>query len=301
MSASKLKLNRLGVMGVGLIGGSLAVAAKRRGLVREVIGIGRNLNRLKEAQRSGIIDSFSEDCSALAGADLAVVCTPVHRIAENVSQICAATDDRTLVTDVGSIKGAIARSLSEYPVARKRFVGAHPLAGSHQTGFEHADSNLFSGRLCILTPDEQANPESVQRVGQFWEAIGMRVREMSAEEHDRVLALTSHLPHLVAAGLAALVDEESLEFASTGFRDTTRIAASDPELWTAIFSLNSEQLDAVLGRLIESLHHIRNDLKEGREDRILEFLTLARDRRRRFQDGQPQAPIPSDSNGAEPQ
>lgn len=286
MLMEKPQFGCLAVVGVGLIGGSVALACKSRGLADKVLGIGRNPARLAEAQEQGIIDGFASDATALQQADLVVVCTPVDRIAGDVLSALSVTDSHTLVTDAGSVKAAIVQAVDERGAGRgDRFVGAHPLAGSHAAGFEHADPNLYAGRLCVVTPGNAARRAAVDVISAFWNALGMRVRELSPQEHDRVLALTSHLPHLAAAAVAGLVAPEYLEFASTGYRDTTRIAAGDPELWSAIFTLNAQPVMGVTDQLIASLQEFRRTLAHGSRDDLIAYLRHASEQRRCFRDG----------------
>jgi prephenate dehydrogenase len=189
------------------------------------------------------------------------------------------------VTDAGSVKGAILRAVESTTSDARRFVGAHPLAGSHLAGFEHADAELYQDRLCVLTPASDSASEAVRKVRAFWEGLGMRVREMSADDHDRVLAITSHLPHLAAAAVALLAQPEDLQFASSGFRDTTRVAAGDPELWTAIFSLNAEELAKATDRLLGALQSFRAALAAGNDAEIQTLLADAQALRLQFRDG----------------
>jgi prephenate dehydrogenase len=238
------------VVGVGLIGGSLAAALKQRRLARRVIGVGRNRQRLETAHAAGLIDEVSTDLTQAAReSQLLVVCTPVDRIVADVRQAAAAMSEGSLITDAGSVKGEICESLADLSAGPVTFIGSHPLAGSEKQGFEHASASLFEQKLCVLTPTAETPPQQLQRLHRFWEQMGMRTCELSAARHDAILAVTSHLPHAVAAALALLLDAEYRPFAASGFRDTTRIAAGDPELWTAIFQQNSPALIAALSRL----------------------------------------------------
>jgi prephenate dehydrogenase len=266
----------LGIVGVGLLGGSVALAAKSRGLVQRVIGVGRNASRLEAAQDAGVIDVGATELEALAGADLVVVCTPVDRIAGDVIAVAACTGAECAVTDVGSIKGAIVRDVIPAAAARK-FVPAHPLAGSEQAGWEAGSATLFEGRVCVLTPGSHPDPQRVQRVEQFWRGLGMRIVRLAPDEHDRMLALTSHLPHVVAAALATLVGDEERPFAATGFRDTTRIAAGDAAVWTPILLGNGASLVESLDRLTDELARLRDAVTRGDADAITQWLATARE------------------------
>jgi prephenate dehydrogenase len=279
---------RLAIMGVGLIGGSVALAAKKQGLAGCVTGVGRDAARLAAAQQQGVIDEFSTSPGALSEADLIVVCTPVNRIADDIVLALEQSSERALVTDAGSVKGSIVVEVNRRSSAAVRYFPAHPLAGSHHTGFEHADADIFTGRLCVMTPTPGNSEAGIARVQTFWKGLGMRVRLLPADEHDRILALTSHLPHLAAAALAELVPPDHLEFAATGFRDTTRVAAGDPELWAAIFDRNTTQLTAGLDSLIHSLTSFREALVHNRSTDILNFLQRARNLRLQFRDADSQ-------------
>jgi prephenate dehydrogenase len=251
----------IAVVGVGLIGGSVALAAKKRSAARVVVGVGRNPKRLNAARRRGIIDEGTIDLSAAAArANLLVFCSPVDVIAAGVREAARACREGTLITDAGSVKACLCRELGEGLPPRVEFVGAHPLAGSEKQGFEHADARLFEKRICVVTPSDTNSHSAVGRIAAFWKTLGSTVLEMPPEAHDRALAETSHLPHLVAAALAATLSPENRPLAASGFRDTTRIASGDAELWTAIFLENREELlrslsqyDALLGRFRQAL------------------------------------------------
>lgn len=276
------EFSAVAVVGVGLIGGSIGAAVKSRGVAKSVIGFGRNRARLEAAQRSGIIDGVATDGSQIADAELIVVCTPVDRIAADVLALAPHARPGAVVTDAGSVKGTICSALRSRLPPGTTFIGSHPLAGSEKAGFEHADAELFAGRVCIVTPDDAAPAESLVRVRRFWELIGMRVVEMSPARHDAVLALTSHLPHAVAAALASLLDTPEADFAATGFRDTTRIAAGDAELWTAIFSANREPLVEQLDRFQQQVSELRTAIAANDQNRIIELLRDAKQRRDRL-------------------
>lgn len=273
-------LQTLAVVGVGLIGGSIARCAKERGLARKILGIGRSQRRLEQAVASGVIDRAATTANSAADAELVVICTPVSQIAADASRIlsCGGTG---LVTDVGSVKGPIASQLQAQP-HQGRFVGSHPLAGSEKSGFEHADANLFEGRVCVVTPTEATPPEASQFVASFWEALGMSVHCMSPQEHDRVLARTSHLPHLAAAALALQLEPDAVPFAATGFHDTTRVASGDPSLWSAILIANRAELSGAIVELTHLLDRFRDALDRDDSAQVQQFLAAAQQSRERF-------------------
>jgi prephenate dehydrogenase len=248
----------LAIVGVGLIGGSLGAAVKQRRLAQRVIGVGRHPERLKEAQRRGLIDETEGDLGrAAARASFLVFCTPVDQIAAQVRLAQAHAQPGTCCTDAGSVKGALCAALADLASGPCVFVGAHPLAGSEKSGFEHANPQLFQERTCVLTPLPEHDPQSVERVEQFWRGVGMRVRRMTPQAHDAALAWTSHVPHVVAAALAAALRDEHRSLTATGFRDTTRIAAGDPQLWTAILLQNAEAVLAALDGVAQELSAFR--------------------------------------------
>ncbi len=245
---------RVAIVGVGLIGGSIGLALRERGLAEEVVGVGRRAASLQKAVAAGTIDRGTTNLvEGVAEADLAIVATPVAAIVDAVRSVAKAAP-RAAITDAGSTKAEICRALrrpaEEDPdspgVAPTRFVGSHPLAGDHRTGPEHARANLLAGRTVVMTPEDDTPPGLVLRIQEFWQSLGAEVTLLSPEEHDRALAATSHLPHLVAAVLAASTPEEWLRLAATGWADATRIAAGDPQLWTQIFGQNrSAVIDAL--------------------------------------------------------
>ena len=253
-----MKIQTLTIVGVGLIGGSLGLAARRRGLAAHVVGAGRQQASLDRARAVGAIDEASLDLAeAVRRADVAVFCTPVDRIAEQVLAAAPGCAPGTLLTDAGSTKAAIVARLDGRLPDGVAFVGSHPLAGSEKRGPEHADADLFQGRLTVITPGPHTDPAAVGRTATFWQALGSRVRLMPPEEHDRALALTSHLPHLLAAALTGILPDELRELAASGFRDTTRVAGGDPALWGAIFSQNRGAVLEALQRLTDRLGAFR--------------------------------------------
>ena len=270
-------VNTLALVGVGLMGGSIAAAAKQRGLVGSVIGVGRSRAKLAAAVASGLIDVASDDLAEAARqADLILFCTPVDCIAEGVRTAAAACRPGTLLTDAGSVKAPICDALREAFPTGSEFVGSHPIAGSEKQGFEHADPNLFAGRLCVVTPVPGSTRGAVERIAQFWQGLGMRVAEMSPGEHDHVLSETSHFPHLAAAALAATLGEAHRPFTATGFRDTTRIAAGDPDIWTAILMQNATEVMGSLDKFARQLNQFRSALRARDAVRLRELLTTAK-------------------------
>jgi prephenate dehydrogenase len=272
-----MKIHTLTIVGVGLIGGSIGLAARRRGLAEQVLGVGRQWDSLETARQLGLVDDHSLDLtSAVCGADLVIFCTPVNRIVQQVLDAAPHCRPGTLITDAGSTKALIVRELEGCLPADVHFVGSHPLAGSEKRGHEAAEANLFQDRLTVVTPTVHTDPTALGQTCDFWQALGCRVRTLSPEEHDRALALTSHLPHLVAAAMAGILPAELYELTATGFRDTTRIAAGDPALWTAIFQQNREAVLQALQLLDSRLEEFQRALAADDTMALDSLLTQAK-------------------------
>jgi prephenate dehydrogenase len=267
----------LAIVGVGLMGGSIAAAAKASAAASRVIGVGRNAERLEAAQSRGLIDGFDLDLAAASAADIVVVCTPVNEIAGHVRTIAAASSSG-LITDAGSTKRRLCESLAELSAAG-RFVGSHPMAGSEKQGFEHASAEMLAGRVCVVTPTENTPSNSVDRVTAFWTRLGMRTLTMSPADHDRAVAEASHLAHVVAAAVVNTLNPDVSPLCATGFRDTTRVAAGDPHLWGPILMENREEIAAALDRFVQQLRFAARNIRFGDEAAIRGWLEQARDRR----------------------
>jgi prephenate dehydrogenase len=262
----------LAIVGVGLIGGSVGLAVRRGGDTR-VVGFDRDAEALRYARERGVVDeTCSELETAVAAVDMVLFCTPVDVVATQVLAAAPACRTGTVLTDAGSTKAAIVRSVEGRLPPRISFVGGHPLAGSEKQGPAHADSDLFRDRLVVLTPTPSSEELPVARVAEFWESLGARVRRMSPEAHDRALGLTSHLPHLIASALAGILPPELAGLTATGFGDTTRLADSSPELWSAILDANREAVLEALARLDGRLAEFRRGLLAGDRDALHSLL-----------------------------
>jgi prephenate dehydrogenase len=273
-------LKTVAIVGVGLIGGSIGLALHQRKLAEKVIGIGRRQESLRVARRIGAVDHTSVDLAkGVAEADLVVVCTPVGRIAEDIRQTALHCPEGILITDAGSTKQSIVAALDADLPRGCRYLGSHPLAGSEKSGAAFADANLFENRITILTPTKNTRAEDYDCIEQFWEALGSVVIQLTPEEHDRALALTSHLPHCVAATLSAMMPEKYFRLSGPGLLDTTRIAAGDAELWLQIFNLNRENVLQALEQFSSRLTALQTALRDGNQDEITRFLTLAKKNR----------------------
>lgn len=266
------------IVGVGLMGGSIAAALRQREIARSVIGVGRSRQRLQAARQAGIVDRFATGFDQFDQADLVVVCTPVDRIAEDVRRACA-LGPGTLITDAGSVKACLVDELAGSLPEGVNYVGAHPMAGSEKSGWENARADLFVDRLCVLTPADDSPPEAVDAVEHFWQSLGMRTQRMPAGEHDRAVAATSHVPHVTAAAMVSLINAANAALASTGFRDATRIAAGDPSLWVPILSGNRAAVISEIDSLISQLAIYREALAGEDADHIGRLLSEARRRR----------------------
>lgn len=273
----------MAIVGVGLIGGSIGLALRARGLADRVVGIGRNPRTLAEARRVGAIDEATTDPEqGVRGADVAVICIPVDRIARDAIRAAADGPDDLLVTDAGSTKAAIVEAVEADPRGRRAFVGGHPIAGSERQGVAHARADLFEGRACVLTPTGRTAADRLGRARRFWESIGCRVTEMAPADHDRALAQTSHLPHAVAAALAAAVPVELLGLAAGAYRDGTRVAAADAGLWAGIFLDNREAVLDALAAFRDQLGRLEAALDAADEDALRRLWEAARTRRLAF-------------------
>ncbi len=264
-----MKLKKVTIIGMGLIGGSIGKALIKRGLADEVAGICRRQSSLARAVKqktltAGYVNSYEE---ALAGADVVIIATPVHTIMETLKILTdVERSGKMLVTDVGSTKKEIV-SYAAGLKDRFSFVGGHPLAGSEKAGVEYADADLFNGSVCVLTPDGETNPEDVNKIKDLWESVGATVCSMDPETHDAYLAYSSHLPHIAAYALAGTLEESFPAFMfAAGFKDTTRIASSDAALWRDIFMSNRENLLEAVKRFKKVLSEMEDDIRENRKE-----------------------------------
>lgn len=271
------KYRKVAIVGVGLIGGSIGLALRKRGLAEKVTGIGRKKSSLEKAVAVGAIDSGALDLAeGVADADVIVVATPVDAIAGHVLTAVAAAPDARLITDAGSTKVEICRAVEAGLAEKSSFIGSHPLAGDHRTGPEHSREDLFDGKTVILTPTPATSAEVLEIGGDFWQSLGALVHVMSSNEHDEALAATSHLPHLVASALAKCTPQEYLPLSATGWADTTRVAAGDAELWAQIFRQNSGAMLPAVDRLIVQLGEMRSQMAVGEWSKLQNTLQEAK-------------------------
>jgi len=267
---------RVTVLGVGLIGASFALALKKRGLCGTITGFGRRASNLVKAKERGIIDSFDLDPgTASAGSDLVIFSLPASSFAETAKRIVGSLKEGAIVTDVGSMKGGLVYEMEEVLSHRVSFVGAHPIAGSEKSGIETADACLFEGQKCIITPTEKTDRTAMDVLVSLWQSLGAEVVTMSPEEHDKVLGAVSHFPHIIAYEMVNAIEEidgSYLRYCGRGFRDSTRIASSSPELWRDICMFNRENLIHFLNVFIGRLEKVKAYIAKSDADSIeLEF------------------------------
>ena len=274
------RFERVAIVGVGLIGGSLALDCRTAALWGSVVGIGRTRANLDVALEHRLIDEASQEVAAVAGADLVLLATPVGSLVAMAERLAPHLTPGCLVTDVGSVKGGIVEGVAAALPDGVDFVGSHPIAGSEQHGAGAARAGLFVDAPCIICPPVGAHPAAVERTQALWAAVGARVEVMEAARHDRILAAVSHLPHVVAYALAAAALEEEGEacrrLAGTGFQDTTRIARSSPELWRDICLLNRDALLTALDRFEARLAAMRAAVSLGDGDSLADQFGAAR-------------------------
>jgi len=279
---------RVALIGVGLIASSIARAARRGGVAKHVAGADADADVRKRAEALGFLDSVHEDpAEAAKGADLVILCTPVGAMGAAVQAVAPGLAKGAIVSDVGSVKEAVIRDVAPHVPPGVAFVPAHPIAGTEQSGPEAGFASLFDGRWCIVTPTDATPPEAVARVEAFWRGLGATAERMAPDHHDRVLAITSHVPHLIAynivgtaADLETVTESEVVKFAAGGFRDFTRIAASDPTMWRDVFLNNREAVLEMLGRFTEDLTALQRAIRWGDGDSLHQLFTRTRAIRR---------------------
>lgn len=288
-NSSLLPLDRVVVIGVGLIGGSLAKAAKIAGAAKWVTGVGRNEDNLKRAVQLGVIDDYRLDpAAAVKGADMVVIATPVLSIRRVLTQIHEALDKQTIVTDAGSAKGIVVEAVKEVMgEVPDNFVPGHPIAGSEKSGIDAVDETLYQQHKVILTPLPNTAKPALKAVTQLWQAVGAQVLEMDVEHHDQVLAATSHLPHLLAYSLVDTLakqdeNQEIFRYAAGGFRDFTRIASSDPTMWHDIFLANRQAVLDSLDKFSQGVDELRAALEQDDSQRMMGIFTRAKAARDHF-------------------
>jgi cyclohexadieny/prephenate dehydrogenase len=275
---------KIALIGFGLIGSSIARAARQFGAAREIAALDSSPHVLQRARVLGITDDASGDAaSALRGADLVILCTPVGVCGEVAAQIAPFLEKDAILSDVGSVKCAVIAQVAPHVPAGVSFIPAHPIAGTEFSGPDAGFATLFQNRWCILTPLEDETKGAVTKLTAFWARLGAKVETMSAQHHDLVLAVTSHLPHLIAYNIVRTADDlgedtrsEVIKFSASGFRDFTRIAASDPTMWRDIFLNNKDAVLEMLGRFNEDLTELQRMIRRGDGQGLFELFTRTR-------------------------
>jgi prephenate dehydrogenase len=277
---------RVTIAGVGLIGGSLALAARAAGLIGEVVGYGRTEENLQVAQRHGIVDRYSRDILVAArDTDLLLLAVPVNAMAAVVRACAPVLRAGAVVSDVGSVKARVVEEVEAVLPPGVSFVGAHPIAGSEQSGAAAAFAELFQGSRCVITRGRCAEPSAVAKISALWEGVGMRVDEMDPAQHDEMLAWVSHLPHAVAfSAVNAVLDADPAmeRFAGPSFRDLTRVAASSVEMWSDIFLANAGQVDTAIVKFAAALETLRRAIAGGDVAELKRQLERARSARQQW-------------------
>jgi cyclohexadieny/prephenate dehydrogenase len=280
--------SRLALIGVGLIGSSIARAARQENLAGSIVATARSAQTRKRVMELGIADQVVDtSAAAVEGADLVIVCIPVGQCGAAAKEIAPHLAPGAIVSDVGSVKAQVARDMAPHLPADVHFVPAHPVAGTEYSGPDAGFAELFVGRWCILTPAENADATAVKRLSAFWSGMGAKVAAMSAEHHDLVLAITSHVPHLIAYTIVGTADDlsavtrsEVLQYSAGGFRDFTRIAASDPTMWRDIFLANKAGVLEMLGRFNRDLAMLKDAIEAADGDTLFSLFTRTRAIRR---------------------
>ncbi len=281
-----VEFQKIAIIGVGLLGGSIGLAVKQRKLAAKIVGYVRRTSSIEECEKIGAVDHATRDLSRVVeNADLIILCSPLSQMRELAEQMLPALKPGAFVTDVGSVKSSVIHELEPiFASGNSFFIGSHPMAGGEKIGVSAAKADLFENAVCVITPTAQSNAQALAVVENFWKALGARVVKVSPEMHDDLVSRSSHLPHVIAAELANYVlspthAKEQALLCANGFRDTTRIASGSPEMWRDISRANQKNLSRVLGVFIEGLEEFRNALDSDDEKTIEEFFQTAKQRR----------------------
>ena len=281
-----MHFRKITIIGVGLLGGSLGLAVRRRKLARLTAGFVRRTASLKDCERTGAVDFATTDLlAAVWDADLVILCTPLSQMRSRVREMLPALKRGAIVTDVGSVKASVVRELESLVAkAGAHFVGSHPMAGAEKTGVSSARADLFVNTVCVMTPTKKTNQAALKKTGQFWRAMGSRVLELKPEVHDVLVSRSSHLPHVIAATLASHVlhpaqPKHQAALCANGFRDTTRIASGSPEMWRDIALANRKNLGRSLNAFIADLQKFRRLMKKEDAKAVTKFFEIAKKRR----------------------
>ncbi|HEY8950678.1 MAG TPA: prephenate/arogenate dehydrogenase family protein [Rhizomicrobium sp.] len=287
-TAGKPLFDKVALIGVGLIGSSMARAMRRANLAGHIAGYAHTPEIVERAKKAGFTDSMHDDlASCVKDADLVVLAAPVGAFADIAKAIGPHLKSGAIVSDTGSVKGAVVRDVAPHLPQDVHLIPAHPIAGTEQSGPEAGFAELFDGRWCILTPTQSANAAAIEKLKSFWEGLGSQVEIMDPKHHDLVLAITSHLPHLIAYNIVGTANHleqvtkgEVIKYSAGGFRDFTRIAASDPTMWRDVFLNNKEAVLEMLGRFSEDLTDLQRAIRYGDGDFLFDLFTRTRAIRR---------------------
>ncbi|MCC4244604.1 prephenate/arogenate dehydrogenase family protein [Stappia indica] len=282
------KFRRLALIGIGLIGSSIAHAARREGLAEEIVISTRSEQTLRRAEELGLGDSYHLDAAeAVNGADLVILCVPVGASEAVAKWIAPALSPGAIVTDVGSTKASVVRQMAPHLPKGVHFIPGHPIAGTEHSGPDAGFAELFRNRWCILTPGPDTDPAALERLSAFWRACGSMVDTMDAEHHDLVLAIVSHVPHIIAYNIVGTADDletvtksEVIKYSASGFRDFTRLAASDPTMWRDVCLHNKDAILEMLSRFSEDLSALQRAVRWGDGEALFELFTRTRGIRR---------------------
>ena len=283
-----VQFDRIALIGIGLIGSSLAYDIRRLSLAREIVVATRSPDTLKRAEELGLGDRYTTSSQdAVKDADLVIVSVPVGASESVAKEISASLKPGAIVTDVGSTKASVIAQMLPHMPADVHFIPGHPLAGTEKSGPDAGFPGLFEGRWCIFTPVADTDETALKRLRSFWEALGSKVDEMDAEHHDKVLAIVSHLPHIIAYNIVGTADDletvtesEVIKYSASGFRDFTRLAASDPTMWRDVCLHNRDAILEMLARFSEDLAYLQRAIRWGEGDKIFELFTRTRAIRR---------------------
>ncbi len=296
-----VRIDKLALIGIGLLGASIARACRRAGCAETIVCADINADHRREALTLGLVEEAHEDpAKAVAGADMVILCIPVGACADAAAAIRDAMKPGAILSDVGSVKEMIARSVAPHVRPDVHFIPAHPVAGTEQSGPSAGFAELFDNRWCIITPLENTDEAALRRLTAFWQALGSRTEIMDAKHHDLVLAITSHVPHLIAYNIVITADDletvterEVIKYSAGGFRDFTRIAASDPVMWRDVFLNNREAVLEMLGRFSEDLSMLQRAIRSGDGKHLYELFSRSRRIRRAIIDAGQETPAPN--------
>ncbi|MGV0877885.1 prephenate/arogenate dehydrogenase family protein [Martelella sp. FLE1502] len=283
-----IAFERIALIGIGLIGSSLARDIRAKGLAREIIVSTRSPETLRRAEELGLGDRYTASAEdAVRGADLVIVSVPVGASGAVAERIAPNLKPGAILTDVGSTKASVIAQMSPFVPENVHFIPGHPIAGTEKSGPDAGFTGLFKGRWCILTPADDADPAAVDKLTRFWQAIGSKVDTMAADHHDKVLAIVSHLPHIIAYNIVGTADDletvtesEVIQYSASGFRDFTRLAASDPTMWRDVCLHNRDAILEMLARFSEDLAYLQRAIRWGEGDKLFELFSRTRDIRR---------------------